>query len=99
MAQQLCGSASAWWANYTATLRDGPQVPWAEFCQAFHGHHIPAGMMAQKLQEFLQQGWGVSMSMSSGLITYRSMAPTTLTSMRRRCHYFIRGSTLCFMST
>jgi hypothetical protein len=54
MAQQLCGSASAWWANYTATLRDGPQVPWAEFCQAFHGHHIPAGMMAQKLQEFLQ---------------------------------------------
>jgi hypothetical protein len=29
--QQLHGSSSAWWANYTATLRDGHQVPWAEF--------------------------------------------------------------------
>jgi hypothetical protein len=33
-------------------------VPWAEFRTAFHGHHIPAGLMAHKLQEFLhlQQG-------------------------------------------
>jgi hypothetical protein len=33
-------------------------VPWAEFHMAFPGHHIPAGLMAHKLQEFLhlQQG-------------------------------------------
>jgi hypothetical protein len=33
-------------------------VPWAEFRTAFRGHHIPAGLMAHKLQEFLhlQQG-------------------------------------------
>jgi hypothetical protein len=33
-------------------------VPWAEFRQAFRQHHIPTGLMAHKLQEFLhlQQG-------------------------------------------
>jgi hypothetical protein len=33
-------------------------VSWAEFRTTFRGHHIPAGLMAHKLQEFLdlQQG-------------------------------------------
>jgi hypothetical protein len=33
-------------------------VPWAQFCTAFCGHHIPVGLMARKLQEslHLQQG-------------------------------------------
>jgi hypothetical protein len=48
MAQQLRGSASAWWANFTATLQDDHQVSWAEFREAFHGHHIPSGLMAHK---------------------------------------------------
>jgi hypothetical protein len=57
-AQQLHGPTSAWRANFTATIQDGHQVPWAEFRMAFCGHHIPAGLMARKLQEFLhlQQG-------------------------------------------
>jgi hypothetical protein len=56
--QQLHGPVSAWWANFTATIQDGHQVPWAEFCVAFRGRHIHAGLMARKLQEFLrlQQG-------------------------------------------
>jgi hypothetical protein len=49
VAQQLRGPASAWWANFTATLQEGHQVLWAEFRQAFRGHHIPAGLMAHKL--------------------------------------------------
>jgi hypothetical protein len=53
MAQQLRGPMSAWWANFIATIQDGHQVPWAKFRTAFHGHHIPAGLMAHKLQEFL----------------------------------------------
>ncbi|GJN40316.1 hypothetical protein PR202_gn00479 [Eleusine coracana subsp. coracana] len=52
-AQQLRGSVSAWWASFTATLTAGHQVTWAEFCTAFHAHHIPAGLMKRKLQEFL----------------------------------------------
>jgi hypothetical protein len=58
VAQQLRGPTSAWWANFTATIQDGHQVLWAEFRTAFHGHHILAGLMAHKFQEFLhlQQG-------------------------------------------
>jgi hypothetical protein len=57
-AQQLRGPVSAWWANSAAIIQDGHQVPWADFCMTFRGHHIHAGMMARKLQEFfhLQQG-------------------------------------------
>jgi hypothetical protein len=40
MVQQLRGSASAWWANFTATLQDDHQVSWAEFHEAFREHHI-----------------------------------------------------------
>jgi hypothetical protein len=51
--QQLCGDASAWWANYTVTRPADYQVSWAEFCDAFHTHYIPAGMMRKKHQEFM----------------------------------------------
>jgi hypothetical protein len=53
VAQQLRGPTSAWWANFTAIIQDDHQVSWAEFRTAFRGHHIPAGLMARKLQEFL----------------------------------------------
>jgi hypothetical protein len=57
-AQQLCGNASAWWANYTATRPMNYQVRWAEFRDAFHAHYIPAGVMRKKRQDFvdLRQG-------------------------------------------
>jgi hypothetical protein len=52
-AQQLRGSASAWWATYTAAIQDNHQVSWNEFCIAFRGHHLPAGTMHRNLREFL----------------------------------------------
>jgi hypothetical protein len=56
--QQVWGDASVWWANYTITRPTDYQVPWAEFCDAFHTHYIPAGVMRKKCQEFmdLKQG-------------------------------------------
>jgi hypothetical protein len=55
--QQLLGDAQAWWANFTTTHPTN-QVQWAEFCEAFHAQHIPAGIMMSKHWEFmdLQQG-------------------------------------------
>jgi hypothetical protein len=47
-AQQLRGDASAWWANYAATRPADYQVSWAEFCDAFRAHYIPAGVMRKK---------------------------------------------------
>jgi hypothetical protein len=49
MAQQLRGLVSFWWVNFTATIQDGHQVPWVEFCMTFRGHHIPVGLMAHML--------------------------------------------------
>jgi hypothetical protein len=59
-AQQLCGNASTWWTNYTATCPADYQVPWTDFRNAFHAHHIPIGVMRRKHQEFMdvkQGGW------------------------------------------
>jgi hypothetical protein len=49
VAQQLHGSASAWWATYTATLQDNHQVSWNEFCKVFCECHISAGILRRKL--------------------------------------------------
>jgi hypothetical protein len=46
--QQLRGDTGAWWANYTTTQTTDYQVPWVEFCDAFHAHYIPTGMMRKK---------------------------------------------------
>jgi hypothetical protein len=56
--QNLIGLAEAWWASYTMALLADHHVPWGEFCTAFHGHHLSAGIMRRKLTEFLdlQQG-------------------------------------------
>jgi hypothetical protein len=61
-AQQLRGNVSAWWANYVTTCSANYQVPWTEFHSAFHVHHIPAGVMRKKRQEFMdlkQGGWSM----------------------------------------
>jgi hypothetical protein len=57
-AQQLCGSATAWWATYTATIQDNYQVSWDEFYKVFRRQNLPAGTMHHNLWEFLdlQQG-------------------------------------------
>jgi hypothetical protein len=57
-AQQLRGDARVWWANCAVTCPADYQVPWTEFRNVFHAHHIPAGMMRKKHQEFMDQKQG-----------------------------------------
>src|SRR6185312_12927155 len=52
-AQQLWGPARTWWDNYVAMFPAGTQFTWAKFKEAFRAHHIPAGVMRRKLNEFL----------------------------------------------
>jgi hypothetical protein len=52
-AQQLRGSAGAWWASYIAALPADHYVPWGDFHTAFHTHHLSAGLLHTKLKEFL----------------------------------------------
>ena len=51
--QQLCGSARMWWDHYHWMLPADHVVNWNEFKGAFRAHHIPAGLLDRKLNEFL----------------------------------------------
>jgi hypothetical protein len=51
--QQLRGPVRTWWDHYLAMQPADHEVEWREFKAAFRGHHIPAGIMDRKLNEFL----------------------------------------------
>jgi hypothetical protein len=51
VAQQLLGSAVAWWANFTAT-HSTDQLQWAKFHEVFWAQHISGGIMLRRHQEF-----------------------------------------------
>jgi hypothetical protein len=42
-----------WWDHFLAMQPEDREVEWREFKAAFRGHHIPAGIMDRKLNEFL----------------------------------------------
>jgi hypothetical protein len=52
-AQQLRGTARIWWDHYYSMQPAGHVVTWDEFRTAFKAHHIPEGLIEQKLNEFL----------------------------------------------
>jgi hypothetical protein len=51
--QQLRGPAWTWWDHFLAMQSVDHVVEWGEFKAALRGHHIPAGIMDCKLNEFL----------------------------------------------
>jgi hypothetical protein len=51
--QQLRRPAWTWWDHFLAMQLVDHEVEWREFKAAFRGHHIPAGIMDRKLNEFL----------------------------------------------
>ncbi|WVZ90355.1 LOW QUALITY PROTEIN: hypothetical protein U9M48_036664, partial [Paspalum notatum var. saurae] len=51
-AHQLYDAAGAWWQGYLTQQEQGHRVNWAEFKAAFQAHHIPAGLMELKADEF-----------------------------------------------
>jgi hypothetical protein len=52
-AQQLRGPARLWWDQFHAMQPAEHVVIWDEFWTAFRAHHIPAGLIERKLNEFL----------------------------------------------
>jgi hypothetical protein len=57
-AQQLRVPARTWWDHFRAMLPADREVSWEEFKTAFRGHHIPAGILDRKLNEFLALNQG-----------------------------------------
>jgi hypothetical protein len=58
IAQQLRGPARTWWDHFRAMLSADQEVSWEEFKTAFRGHHILAGILDRKLNEFLALNQG-----------------------------------------
>jgi hypothetical protein len=59
--QQLRGPARTWWDHFRAMLPPDREVSWEKFKTAFRGHHIPAGILDRKLNEFLALNQGTHM--------------------------------------
>jgi hypothetical protein len=53
-AQQLLGSASAWWDTFNAMQLVDHHVTWQEFIAAFRKYYIPVELLNQKVTEFLE---------------------------------------------
>ena len=52
-AHRLRGSVRMWWDHYHGMLPADHVVNWNEFKDAFRAHHILAGLLDWKLNEFL----------------------------------------------
>ena len=72
-AQQLLGSASAWWDMFNAMQSVDHRVTWQEFTAAFREYYIPAGVLNKKLTEFLFLKQG-SMSMMDYVNKFNHLA-------------------------
>jgi hypothetical protein len=53
-AQQLRGPGRTRWDHFLAMLPADHVVTWEEFKTTFRGHHIPAGILDSKLNEFME---------------------------------------------
>jgi hypothetical protein len=83
--QKLHGPARTWWDHFLVMQPVDHEVEWREFKAAFRGHHIPAGIMDRKLNEFLAltQGTGQCYIMLRPSMTCASMPDIMQTLMRR----------------
>jgi hypothetical protein len=52
-ARRLQGPARAWWDDYVTAHATPDAITWQEFINSFRSHHIPAGLMRMKKNEFL----------------------------------------------
>jgi hypothetical protein len=85
-AQQLRGPARTWWDHFLAMLPANHVVTWEEFKPAFRGHHIPAGILDRKLNEFLAltQGTRTMLQYAQAFNDMCQLRVTMQTRMRRR---------------
>ena len=92
-AQQLLGSASAWWHTFNAMQPVDHRVTWQEFTVAFREYYIPAGVLNRKLTEFLDLRQG-SMSVMNYVNKFNHLsqyAGTHVDTYEKKRDRFYRG--------
>jgi hypothetical protein len=84
--QQLRVPARTWWDHFRAMLPADHVVTWEEFKTAFRGHHILAGFLDRKLNEFLAltQGPALCCNMPRPSTTCASMRAIMQIQTKRR---------------
>jgi hypothetical protein len=80
-------------ANYTATRPVNYQVSWGEFRETFRTHHIPAGIMRRKHQEFmdLKQGGRSVHEYSKHFNHLEQYAPEQVDTDEKKKDHFMNG--------
>ena len=90
-AQQLLGSASAWWDTFNAMQSVDHHVTWQEFTTAFREYYIPVGVLNRKLTKLLDLKQG-SMSMMDYMNKLNHLAQYARTHVdtdeKKRDHFY-----------
>jgi hypothetical protein len=96
VAQQLRGSARAWWNSYIAALPTNHHVPWGEFCTAFCAHHLSASLLRTKLKEFLnlEQGNHSVFDYMSQFDTFAQYGPYHIDTDEKKANLYHVGLTI-----
>ncbi|XP_066354461.1 uncharacterized protein [Miscanthus floridulus] len=92
-AQQLLGSASAWWDTFNAMQPVNHRVTWHEFTTALREYYIPASLLNRKLTEFLDLKQG-SMTMMDYVNKFNHLAQYTGTHVdtdEKKMDHFYHG--------
>jgi hypothetical protein len=92
-AQQLLGSASAWWDTFNAMQQVDHQVTWQEFTIAFREYFILVGVLNRKLSKFLDLKQG-SLSMTEYANKFNHLAQyvgTHVDTDKKKRDRFYRG--------
>ena len=90
-AQQLLGSASAWWDTFNAMQPVDHHVTWHEFTIAIREFYISAGVLNRKLTEFLDLRQG-SMSVMDYVNKFNHLSQYARTHVdtheKKRDHFY-----------
>ncbi|WVZ51781.1 LOW QUALITY PROTEIN: hypothetical protein U9M48_002892 [Paspalum notatum var. saurae] len=79
--ERLRGAALDWWESYSQ--QDRECFTWAQFRERFRSHHVPAGIMKMKKEEFL--------SLKQGNMSLARYAPTEVAEDGDKQEHFLEG--------
>jgi hypothetical protein len=84
------------WADYLSTLPKDTRLTWNQFKVAFHGYHIPAGLIEVKTTEFLkvEQGTRTVIEYMHSFNHLSRYAPSHVDTEEKCMYYFMRGLSL-----
>jgi hypothetical protein len=91
--RQLQGAPLDWWESFRFGRTEVNSISWQEFCNAFHSHHVPSGLMKLKKKEFLalkQEDMSV-VEYHDKFVQLSRYAPTEVENDNKKQELFLEG--------